>query len=254
MSNGRRLYREVMEKMLDLIDSGVYPAGGRLPPERELAERFKVSRPTVREAIIALEALERVSVKTGSGVYVLEHPELGGSAYQDISPFELTEARALIEGEAAALAAKMITPQELEQVHQSLEHMAKESETGDLADGDADRTFHHLIAEATRNKMILLISDQLWHVRNHAPRVHRAYVAICEQDGEKRVEEHREIYDALVARDAEAARKAMHLHFSRILNKLIEASEAEKLEAIRRQSEEARKRFSMDHLVEDSAP
>ena len=142
MSNGRRLYREVMEKMLDLIDSGVYPAGGRLPPERELAERFKVSRPTVREAIIALEALERVSVKTGSGVYVLEHPELGGSAYQNISPFELTEARALIEGEAAALAAKMITPGELEQVRQSLEDMAKESETGDLADGDADPAAH----------------------------------------------------------------------------------------------------------------
>jgi DNA-binding FadR family transcriptional regulator len=249
MSKGQRLYRDVLEKMLELIDSGEYPAGGRLPPERELAERFNVSRPTVREAIIALEALERVNVKTGSGVYVLEHPGLGGSAYQNISPFELTEARALIEGEAVALAAKMITPPELERLQQSLGEMAEESDTGNLADGDADRAFHHLIAEATRNQMILLITDQLWHVRNHAPQVHRAYKAICEEDGQKRVEEHREIYDALVRRDADAARKAMHLHFSRILNKLITTSEAEKFERIRLQSEEVRKRFSLDHLV-----
>ncbi len=251
MSNGQRLYRDVLEKMLDLIDSGEYPAGGRLPPERELAERFNVSRPTVREAIIALEALERVNVKTGSGVYVLEHPGLGGSAYQNISPFELTEARALIEGEAVALAAQMITPAELEQLRRTLDDMARESETGDLADGDADRAFHHLIAQATRNQMILLITDQLWHVRNHAPQVHRAYRAICEQDGAKRVEEHREIYEALVRRDAEAARKAMHLHFARILNKLIATSEAEKVEEIRKQSEEVRQRFALGRLASD---
>jgi len=121
--------------------------------------------------------------------------------------------------------------------------MAKESETGDLADGDADRAFHHLIAEATRNQMILLITDQLWHVRNNAPPVHRAYKAICEKDGDKRVEEHRIIYDALVRRDADAARKAMHLHFSRILKKLIATSEAEKVEEIRRQAEEERQRY-----------
>ena len=249
MSNGKRLYRDVMEKMLDLIDSGEYPAGGRLPPERELADRFGVSRPTVREAIIALEALERVNVKTGSGIYVLEHPGLGGSAYQDISPFELTEARALIEGEAVALAANMITDKELEELRYTLDDMAQESDQGELADGDADRAFHHLIAVATRNKMLLLITDQLWHVRNHAPQVHGAYKAICDTDGAKRVEEHREIYEALVRRDADAARKAMHVHFSRILNKLIATSEAEKVEKIRQQSEEVRRRFSLDHLV-----
>ena len=180
---------------------------------------------------------------------MLEHPDLGGSAYQNISPFELTEARAVIEGEAVALAANMITAEELEQLEQSLHDMAQENETGDLADGDADRAFHHLIAEATRNKMIMLITDQLWHVRNHAPQVHKAYKSICEEDGLKRVEEHREIYEALVQRDADAARKAMHLHFSRILNKLISTSEAQKFEEIRKQSEKVRKRFSLDHLV-----
>ena len=97
--------------------------------------------------------------------------------------------------------------------------------------------------------MIQLITDQLWHVRNHAPQVHKAYRAICEKDGDKRVEEHRVIYDALVNRDADAARNAMRLHFSRILNKLIATSEAEKVEEIRRQSAEVRQRFSLEHLV-----
>ena len=249
MSNGKRLYQDILKKMLAQIDSGEFPVGGRLPPERELADRFEVSRPTIREAIIALEALERVSVKTGSGVYVLEHYSLGDHVYQTISPFELTEARALVEGEAVALAANMITQEELEQLEQSLKDMAQENEAGDLAAGDADREFHHLIAEASRNKMIMLISDQLWHVRNHAPQVFKAYKAICEQDGQKRINEHREIYDALARRDADAARSAMHEHFARILDKLIVTDEAIKLEKIREQSNEVRKRFSLDHLV-----
>jgi DNA-binding FadR family transcriptional regulator len=249
MSNGRRLYQDVMEKMLDLINSGEYPVGGRLPPERELAERFDVSRPTIREAIIALETLEHVVVKTGSGVYVREHHTLLDHVYQSVTAFELTEARALIEGEAVALAAKMITDEGLEMLQTSLEDMAEENECGDLATGDADREFHHLIAEATQNKLLILMTDLMWQVRNNAPQVFRAYKSICEQDGEKRVEEHRAILDALLERDAEAARTAMHEHFARILNKLITTSETEKLEEVRRQSEEVRKRFSIHHSM-----
>jgi DNA-binding FadR family transcriptional regulator len=249
MANGKRLYQQVLDKMLALLDSGEYPAGGRLPPERELAERFGVSRPTIREAIIALETLERVTVKTGSGVYVREHHTLLDHVYKSVTPFELTEARALIEGEVVALAAKMITAEELGKLEQSLEDMAQENECGDLASGDADREFHHLIAEATQNKMMILITDQLWQIRNNAPQVFRAYKAICEQDGNKRVEEHRAIFDALVERDTEAARNAMHEHFGRILNKLITTAEAEQLEEIRRRSEEVRKRFSLGQSV-----
>ena len=249
MPNGKRLYQDVLGKMLALIDSGEFPAGGRLPPERELAERFNVSRPTVREAIVALETLERVQVKLGSGVYVLEYHTLIDHVYQSITAFELTEARALIEGEGVALAAKMITSGELEKLEQSLVDMARENDAGDLAAGDADRVFHHLIAEATQNKMIILMTDQMWQVRNNAPQVFQAYKSICEQDGEKRVEEHRSIYEALTRRDATAARAAMHEHFARILNKLIASAEAEKFKEARKQSDEVRKRFSLDHLV-----
>ena len=65
----------------------------------------------------------------------------------------------------------------------------------------------------------------------------------------RRVEEHQEIYGALSRRDAEAARKAMHNHFARILNKLISTMEDEQVKAVRQQTSEVRKRFSLDHLV-----
>lgn len=252
MAVEQRLYRKVMERMLQLIESGEFPAGGRLPPERELAERLNVSRPTIREAIIALEALDRVQVKTGSGIYVLDYQARSGSGIDHISPFELTESRALIEGEAAALAANLITAEELAELEASLHEMARENDEGDLASGDADKKFHQIISQATRNSMLVSIIEHMWHVRNNAPLVFHAYKAICEQDGARRVEEHREIYEALANRDASAARSAMHEHFARILNKLIATSEAEQVEKARQQAVEVRKRFSLDHLVPGS--
>ena len=250
MASGQRLYRRVLEKMLTLIDSGEFPVNGRLPPERELAERFNVSRPTIREAIIALESLGRVQVKTGSGIYVLEHHMIVGSGHiNHISPFELTEARALIEGEAAALAANLISTEELTELQDSLVEMARENECGDLASGSADKRFHRIIAQATRNAVLVSMIEQMWHVRNHAPQVYRAYKAICEQDGERRVEEHEEIYDALIRRDANAARAAMHEHFARILSKLIATTEAAQVEEARQQAQKVRERFSLGHLA-----
>lgn len=252
MTGEPRPYRKVLEKMLVLIDSGEFPAGGRLPPERELAERFNVSRPTIREAIIALEILDRVHVKTGSGIYVQEHLSNSGNGIDHISPYELTESRALVEGEAVALAATHITQEELKELEDSLVEMAQESDEGELADGDADRRFHKIIAQATRNAMLVSIIEHMWHVRNHAPMVSKAYRAICEQDGSKRVDEHRQIFKALSNHDPKAARAAMHQHFALILNKLISTTEAQQVELARKQAQEVRDRFSLDHLVRGS--
>lgn len=249
MADKPRLYKNVLDKMLSLIDSGEFPVGGRLPPERELAERFNVSRPTIREAIIALEVLDRVQVKTGSGIYVLEHHSTIRNEIDSITPWELTESRALIEGEAAALAASHITDEELQHLEDSLHEMADENAIGELAEGDADKKFHRIIAEATRNEMLVSVIENMWYVRNNAPQVSRAYRAICEQDGEKRVEEHREIFQALSRRDPKAARAAMHQHFALILNKLIATTEAEQVEQARKEAQDVRKRFSLDHLV-----
>lgn len=250
MAREKRLYRRILEQMLNLIDSGDFPVGGRLPPERELAERFGVSRPTIREAIIALEVLDRVEVKTGSGVYVLAYDADTTHGYDpSISAFELTEARALIEGEAAALAATMITDEQLQELEASLHDMADESADGELTSENSDKRFHEIIAQATGNSMLIAIAKDLWAIRDNSPAVHLSYQAICEMDGHKRVDEHVEILQAIKERDPVAARQAMHGHFARILDKLIVADEQQKFDEIRRKTLESRERFSLNHLV-----
>lgn len=252
MASDKRLYRSIADRLLLLIDSGEYPVGGRLPPERELADRFSVSRPTIREAIIALEALDRVKVKTGSGVYVLPSPATRNGVDLTISAFELTEARALIEGEAAALAATMITDEALDELEVTLLEMADESEDGKLVSELADQKFHHIISKATRNRMLSKVIDDLWYVRDNSSEIHKAYQAICETDWKARVDEHREILAALKKRDARAARAAMHEHFARILSKLIAVHEEEQVREIRKKALESRRRYSLEHLVSNA--
>ncbi|MEM7277347.1 MAG: FadR/GntR family transcriptional regulator, partial [Pseudomonadota bacterium] len=162
MANEKRLYRNVLKKLEKLIEDGEYPPGGRLPPERELAERFSVSRPTVREAIIALEARGRVEVKTGSGIYVLKLSTKTNGVDPTVSAYELTEARALIEGEAAALAATMISDEQIKELESVLLEMADESADGELISEIADQKFHHIISEATKNTVLSSVIDNLW--------------------------------------------------------------------------------------------
>src|SRR4051812_17650638 len=104
----RRLYRQIADQIAGLIERGEYGTGERLPPERDLAKQLGVSRPSVREALIALEVEGYVEVRIGSGVYVLERraaPAKARMLSQDSGPFELIQARWLIEAECAALAA-----------------------------------------------------------------------------------------------------------------------------------------------------
>src|SRR5690349_12300457 len=105
----RRLYRQIADQIAALIEGGEYPVGARLPPERDLAKQLGVSRPSVREALIALEVEGYVEVRVGSGVYVLGHrasPRPDDTLPEDSGPFELIKARWLIEAECAALAAR----------------------------------------------------------------------------------------------------------------------------------------------------
>lgn len=248
--SGRRLYQQVVEEINKLIDSGDYPPGSRLPPERDLAERFSVSRLTIREAIIALEVMNKVRVKTGSGVYVKEPSSHHAStSAHDVGPFELTQARAVIEGEAAAIAASMITPEQLAELEKTLYLMAEENADGDLTAAAADRQFHLIISQATNNSALLMTIKRLWEIRETSTPVKRAYEGVCKLDGKNRLDEHRAIFDALKARDADGARKAMHRHFARLIEALLHVSEAQAIEAARQEAQKSRAQFSIDHWV-----
>jgi len=252
MPQDNRLYRGVAEQMLIMIRSGTYPPGGRLPPERELAERFSVSRPTVREAIIALEARGFVQIKSGSGIYVLpqsqdgERPNPG--ALREGSAFELTEARAILEGEAAALAARMITPQQLTALKQALTELEADYQNGELQSEQADEDFHQIIADATHNPLIVEMVEDLWRMRNNTPSIRKTYQENCKADYVARFKEHEAIFVAIQARDAAAARQAMHNHFETILSTLISAQEAAEFKALKSKTQASRERFSLQQM------
>ena len=238
----QRLYQKVANKILAMITAGAYPPGTRLPGERELAERFDVSRVVVREAEISLEALGHVEIKVGSGVYVREPDNIDLSRLPDVSAFELTQTRLLFESESAALAARIITDEQIAELEHTIERMA--NATHDTPDGDAaDRDFHMLISKATGNAANVFMMENLWRMRTELPDVRKVYAAVCVEDSSHRVDEHAEILDALRARNPDAARRAMRHHFSRLIEALLDASEQQAIEEARQRSSANREKY-----------
>ncbi|RBP49132.1 FadR/GntR family transcriptional regulator [Arenicella xantha] len=245
MAGQQRLYRRVFDQITTLIESGEFNPGSRLPTERELAERFGVSRPTVREAIIALEATNRVSVKTGSGVYVLEQLGRGAIFNSEVSPFEVLEARVLLEGESAALAAKMITDDQLALLNEAFGELAKEDADTSFSSADADRKFHTIIANATHNRVLAKQIHDLWEIQESLDHIKRAHQAVCATEGAKRISEHKAILDAISRHDSRAARTAMRGHFSNMLETMHADMEQQAVEEARVKGSQMRERFSL---------
>ncbi len=239
--SGKRLFHSVAEKISALIDEGTYPPGTRLPGERELAERFNVSRVTIREAEIALQAVGKIEIKTGSGVYVAETPSGDAEALPAVSAFELTEARALFESEAAALAAVNIDEAALEKLDELIEAMGTPGD--DDASNEADRLFHLTIAEASGNKAIVHTVQTLWRMRAEIPQVKSAYDSVCVDDAAYRRNEHLDVLKALKAGDPAAARQAMRRHFYRLIEAMLDATEARALQEVQERADRSRKRY-----------
>lgn len=122
-----RLYKNLARALILELANGKYAVGGRLPAERELAAEHEVSRPTVREAMIALEVQGLIEVRLGSGAYVRRLPGAEDSPGFNVSAFELTEARLVIEGESAALAALHVTDAELDVLDELVCRIADEN-------------------------------------------------------------------------------------------------------------------------------
>lgn len=207
-----RLYVRVARRIAELISSGDVAPGDKLPSERDLAEMLKVSRPSIREAMIALEVSGLIEVRTGSGIYVAEHaPSLPPMVADDgIGPFEILEMRLLIEPAACALAAERVTDAQLAELRALLEAMHRCSGTPEVEAHDGG--FHRLIAEATENTAIEKTIAWLWALRSQSELSRGFHRLIIEEGVYPVLDEHELILTALEARDAEAARSAMRAH------------------------------------------
>jgi GntR family hexuronate regulon transcriptional repressor len=221
----RKLYQQVASTIMESITSGKYKPGERLPSERDLASAFKVSRPTIREAMIALEIRGLAETRHGSGIYVADKPPAhAGAGDLDIGAFELTEARRLFEGEAAALAATTITDECLEELRNIVAEMVDEN-ARNQQDWTADRRFHVTIARATRNTAIASVIENLLDMRHKSPLCVYMLERARRVGVQPRVSEHRRILVALRKRDSRAARNAMRDHLARVIEDLLRATE-----------------------------
>ncbi len=240
----KRLYHSVADQIRNLIEDGEFPPRSRLPGERDLAERFKVSRVTIREAEIALQALGFVSIKTGSGVYVLDPTEEQSGGMPKISAFELTEARLMFESEAAALAAREISDECLERLGELVETLSSSDSRDDGTAQQADREFHLTIAAASGNAAVRYIVETLWKIRTELPEIREVHAAICKiEDAARLHSEHADVLKALQNRDPAAARQAMQEHFRSLLESMIDVTEEQALSELRKQSTKSRQRY-----------
>jgi GntR family transcriptional regulator, hexuronate regulon transcriptional repressor len=238
-----RLYQDLARNLLGDLAGGLFPVGARLPAERELALKYNVSRPTVREAMIALEVQGLVEVKVGSGAYVRRLPGKGDLPGFNISAFELTEARLMFEGEAAALAATQLTDEDLAGIEQLVQEIAHEN-LDPRGTEQADRAFHLAIARATRNGAIFDAIEHLWDLRSSSPEAALLHAKARSANIKPVVDEHTAILDALRARDPAAARSAMRAHLSQVIDSLLFATEERQVAEAREAAQAKRNRYS----------
>ncbi|MDE2560978.1 MAG: FadR family transcriptional regulator [Sphingomonadales bacterium] len=238
-----RLYQDLARNLIEELATGQYPIGARLPAERELAIKYNVSRPTVREAIIALEVQGMVEVKVGSGAYVRRLPGSDDLPGFNVSAFELTEGRLLFEGEAAALAATQVTDEDIAEIEKLVDEIAHENNDPGGTE-QADRKFHLAIAKATRNTAIYNAIEHLWDLRATSPEAALLHEKARSANIKPVVDEHTAILNALRARDANAARSAMRAHLAQVIDSLLFATEERAIEEARRNAQAKRARYS----------
>lgn len=212
----RRLYRQIAEQIAGLIVGGEFVRGSRLPAERELATLLGVSRTSVREAVISLEIAGLVEVRVGSGIFVTAAPRANDtSSDKGPGPFELLNARKLVEGEIAALAALEARPADLATLEQAVARMTANVDDFAIRE-ETDRDFHLAIAKATGNGALELVVEALWNQRAELwgrLQMHFHTEALARQT----IRDHAAILAAIAARDPDAARAAMHRHVGRVV-------------------------------------
>ncbi|MGZ3305562.1 MAG: FadR/GntR family transcriptional regulator [Asticcacaulis sp.] len=238
MSESKKLYRQIADAIAAEIETGRYQPGDRLPTARDLALQFGVSRPTLREALIALEILGYLEARHGLGIVVVERvTRTVPIADSEIGAFELIEARRLFEGEVAALAATQVLPEHIVELEALLKLMGDANEDNALR---ADRDFHLLIANITGNGALVATVESLWEWRYQSPLARNILARATDLGMVDRIHEHTGILNALKERSPVAARQAMHQHMDQVIDHLLRATEIDAVEAAKKASAERR--------------
>ena len=218
------------EQLINAIKNGVYKVGDRLPPERELAERMGISRPLIREALSALQIAEVIESRAGDGTYIRKsignmdiETHILATLEGEEDPIVVIEARMLLEGGTARLAATHISTEELKRVERILEQEQVAGEKAEYASYvKADRKFHLVIVAASRNQyleaaarpLIDTMGKQLWRG------IDQLYL-FNPQGIAQTLKEHEHILEAIKRRNPREAEKAMRRHLARARDRFL---------------------------------
>ena len=215
----RRLYRQIADQLRGPIERGEYEVGSRLPPERDLALQVGVSRPTVRAGLRTLAALGVVRSRRGSGTYIPDGPPTMGAealsflaALHKFTVDDVYEARRILEVGAAGLAAERATPEQLATLADEVAGLF-----ASLNDRQVflvhDINFHRSVAAASGNPIVASMVEMVAALFYEQRRT----TAECAVDRNLRdaADAHRQIYQAVRAKDAERARRLMGEHLLR---------------------------------------
>lgn len=222
-----RLYQQLAAELKQRIEGGVYPVGDKLPAERFIAEEMDVSRTVVREAIIMLEVEGYVEVRKGSGIHVISNQPksliLPDTAIEFASagPFELLQARQLIESNVAEFAATQVTKQDIVALMEIQERARQEDR---FRDSEWDLKFHVQVALATQNSTMATIVEKMWSQRIHNPYWQKLHEHIDDKSIESWCEDHDKILKALIRKDPYDAKIAMWQHLENTKQMLFHAT------------------------------
>ncbi|MDX1756166.1 MAG: FCD domain-containing protein [Marinobacter sp.] len=239
MSNNRvspqRLSDVIMQRLEAMILEGSFKPGQKLPPERELADLFGVSRPSLREAIQKLAAKGLLSSRQGGGTFVSERmgssfsdPLLGLLDSHPEFQHDLLEFRHSLEGQSAYYAALRATPADRESLTSAFGALKASHQLADpAAEAKADAAFHLAIAEAAHNVVLLHTIRGLFNLLQQSIAGNLSQLFEKETSRRQLLQQHQALLEAILAGDAEGAQLKSHEHLVYVEAGLRELSDRE---------------------------
>ncbi|WP_425808000.1 FadR/GntR family transcriptional regulator [Desulfitobacterium sp. Sab5] len=223
----RKIYEEIVEQIRDLVIRGELKPGDKLPSERDLVERFKVSRASIREALSALEMMGLLEVRSGEGTFIQKvgaesviAPLAWMLSVEQGTALELLEVRKILEGQAACLAAQRAEKEDLLELEQALADMQQEIITPELGGEKADLRFHYAITRATKNTLLIRLMDTISDLMQRILKTSRDKLYEGKYTPDILLKEHAQIYKAIKSQNALKASELILEHLNGVEDEL----------------------------------
>jgi DNA-binding FadR family transcriptional regulator len=213
---------DTLRVLRNALNEGMFPAGSRLPPERDLAAKLRVGRGTLRKAFDALEREGLIRRRVGHGTFVsAPTPGYDAALRLDVAPTpaDIMEARLMVEPAIAGAAALRATQDEIV----GLERLAEASPEGDWREWERrDNAFHTAVAAASRNPLLVGLLETLHQMRRREDWSRLRRLTLTPERQRGYIAQHRRLVAAITRRDAAAAAAAMRQHLETVHGAMVE--------------------------------